>query len=86
MFAGNLTHARLLVLAEWEKRMRKLLLGKSEEKIGLVLAGIGRPLEDPPAAFGIIMIACIVARRNHVSADLPRCQQQLIELQVVVAE
>ena len=66
--------------------MRQLFLGQAEEKIGLVLAGIRRPLQDPARSLRIVLIASVVAGSNLLRPNLPGGQQQLVELQVVVAQ
>ena len=47
VFPRQLPHCRLGETPEREEGMRQLLLGQTEKKIGLVLACIRRPLQDP---------------------------------------
>ena len=72
--------------AEREERAGELLLRQSEEEVGLVLGSIGGALEDPAAALRVVLVAGVVAGGDAVGADLARGDEQLIELQMVVAE
>ena len=74
MSTRDLTHLWLRITAEREKRVRKLILRKPEEEVGLVLAGVRRPLQDPAAACLVVFVARVVASRDQVGADLPRGQ------------
>ena len=47
---------------------------------------VRRPLQDPPVAHRVVLIARIVACGDAVCANLPRAHQKLIELQMVVAK
>ena len=65
---------------------RKLLLRQAEEEVSLILARIRGPLQEPASAGLVVLIARVVAGRDQLRADLPRGQQQLIELEMVVAQ
>ncbi len=50
------------------------------------MAGVGGALEDPAVALGVVLVAGVVAGGDAVGADLAGGDEQLVELQVVVAE
>src|ERR1700722_6042754 len=64
----------------------ELILGQTKQEIGLVLGGIRRTLEQPAATVLIKLNPRVMPRRQRVRADLLRDDQELIKLQVVVAE
>jgi len=64
----------------------ELLLRQAKEKVGLILGQIGGALENPAAACGVVLVDRIVAGGDAISADGARGLEQLVELEVVVAE
>src|SRR5450432_1456766 len=86
MAPRDLSHLRLLIISQGEEGARKLLLRKAEEEVSLVLAGICRALQYPPAPRRIIFVSRVMPGCDAVGTDLPRGQQQLVKLQVVVAK
>ena len=61
-------------------------MGQAEEEVGLVLGLVGWAGEDPASARLVKVIAGVVARCDAVRADLAGGDEELIELEVVVAE
>jgi hypothetical protein len=88
--AGNLAHLGLGQATEREERARQLLLGEAEEEIGLILGQVGGALENPAptprVACSIVLVDRVVAGGDAAGADRARGLEQLVELQVVVAE
>ncbi len=66
--------------------MGKLLLGEPEQKISLVLGEIRRALENPAPARRIIFVYRVMASGDTAGADRARGPEQLVELQMVVAQ
>src|SRR5271165_918321 len=86
VLAGKLAHLRLRQIAQGEKRSAKLLLRESEEEIGLILAAICGTLKQHAAAGVVVLNPSIVSGSDTIGANLLRDNQQLIELQMIVAE
>src|ERR1700733_14971434 len=86
MSPRRLAHLGLGHVAQREKRPRKLFLRQPEEKIRLVLGQISRSLQDPALTRWIKLVHRVVAGRNPLSSDAARRLEQLIELDVVVAQ
>ncbi len=86
MVGGHGADGRLLHFAEGEERAGELLLGEAEEEVGLILAAVGGAGEDPAAAGFVVAIARVVAGGDALGADLAGGEEELIELEVVVAE
>jgi len=84
--AGHFPHLGLGHAAQREERVRKLLLGEAEEKVGLVLGEVCRALEDPAPARGVVLVHGVVAGGDAAGADGARSLKQLVELEVVIAE
>jgi hypothetical protein len=63
-----------------------LILRETEEEVGLILGVIGGAGEDPALSLRIKMIACIVPGGDAVGTDLACGDEELVELEVVVAE
>ena len=76
----------LLHFAEGEERAGELILCEAEEEVGLVLAVIGGAGENPAAADFVEVVAGVVACGDAVGADLAGGDEELVELEVVVAE
>ena len=83
---GHLADCGLLHLAEGEEGAGELLLSQAEEEVGLVLGVVGGAGEDPAAARGVEVVAGVVAGGDAVGADLAGGDEELVELEVVVAE
>ena len=64
----------------------ELILRQTEQKIGLILGAIGRTLEQPAAALLIELHPSVVAGGQRIGANLLGDDQQLIELQMIVAQ
>ena len=86
MAGGHLADGGLLHFAEREKGARELLLRETKEKIGLVFRAVGRTREDPALAGFVEAVARVVAGGDAVRADLAGSDEELVELEVVVAE
>src|SRR5215472_1491913 len=86
VLARQLAHMRLAHVAQRKTRAAQLLLGKAEKKIGLVLGWISGAQEQPAVALRRKLAASVVPSRQQVSADLPCGNQQLVKLQMVVAQ
>ncbi len=74
------------MLSQRKQRVRQLRLRQAEEEVGLVLGEIRRPLQNPALARGVILVDRVVSGGNRIRADGSRRLQQLVELQMVVAE
>ena len=61
-------------------------MGEAEEEVGLVLGLVGGAGEDPAAAGFVVMVAGVVACGDALGADLAGGEEELVELEVVVAE
>src|SRR5262249_42172958 len=85
VISRQLTHLWLAHVAEGKAGTTKLFLSQAKQKICLVLRGIGSATQQPAISIRIEVAASVMARSQQVSADLPRSNQQLIELQMVVA-
>src|SRR5712671_6105142 len=75
MLARQLAHLRLLHVAQGKQRAAELLLREPEEKICLVLGGIGGAAQQPAIALRRKLAARVMSRGQHVSANLPRGNQ-----------
>src|ERR1700734_362686 len=82
----QITDLRLGHFSERKKRAAELILGQTEQKISLILRGICRTLEQPAAALLIELNSRVVTSGERVRADLLSDNQQLVELQMVVAQ
>ncbi len=85
-FGGHDADGGLLHLAEREEGAGELVLGQAEEEVGLVLGLVGGAGEDPAAAGFVVVVAGVVAGGDAVGADLAGGDEELVELEVVVAE
>ena len=83
---GHLADGGLVQLAEREEGARELLLREAEEEVGLVLGRVGGARENPAAARCVEVVAGVVAGGDAVGADLAGGGEELVELEVVVAE
>src|SRR6185503_5645071 len=79
-------HLRLTHLAQREARAAELLLREPEEEVSLVLGRVSRATQQPAVALRRKLAARVVARGQQVCANLPRRDQQLIKLKMVVAQ
>jgi hypothetical protein len=79
-------HLWLGEAAEGEEGAGKLLLGEAEEEVGLVFGEIGRSLENPALAGGVVLIDGVVAGSDAAGADGASGLDEGIELEMVVAE
>ncbi len=86
MVGGHFADGWLLHFAQGEEGARELGLGETEEEVGLVLGAVGGTGEDPAVADGVEVIAGVVAGGDTLGADLAGGEEELIELEVVVAE
>src|SRR5579859_4919479 len=86
MLPRQIAHLGLGHLAQRKTSAAELLLGKAKEEISLVLGRIGSPLQQPAIALCIELATRIVAGSQQVSADLPGSDQQLVKLEMVIAE
>ena len=85
-FGGHLADVGLLHLAEGEEGAGELILRETEEEIRLVLGLVGGAGEDPALSLLVKMIPRIVPGGDAVGADLAGGDEELVELEVVVAE
>src|SRR5215472_15414154 len=83
---SDLANLGLLHFAKGKEGSRELLLGKAEEEVGLILGVICRARENPASACLVVMVASVVASGDAVGADLTSGEEELVELEVVVAE
>ncbi len=83
---GQLADGWLLHFAEGKEGVAELVLSEAEEEVGLVFRAIGGAGEDPAVADGVEAIASVVASGDAAGADLAGGDQELIELDVIVAE
>ena len=72
--------------AEGEEGAGELVLSEAEEEVGLVLGQVGGALEDPAGACGVVLVDGVVAGGDAVRADGAGGEQELVKLEVVVAE
>src|SRR6476619_5414214 len=86
VLARQLAHLWLIHVPERKQRAAELLLRKAEEKICLVLGGIGGAAQQPPIALRGKLATRVMPCGQHVRANLSRGNQQLVELQMVVAQ
>ena len=86
MLPRRLAHLRLGHAAQRKQRPRQLLLRQPEEKVRLVLGQVRRPLQNPAPALLVVLVHRVVAGGDALRADAARRLQQLIELEMVVAE
>lgn len=61
-------------------------MSEAEEEVGLVLGAVGGAGEDPAVAGLVEMVASVVAGGDALGADLAGGEEELIELEMVVAE
>jgi hypothetical protein len=85
-FGGHDADGGLVHLAEGEEGAGELLLREAEEEVGLVLGLVGGAGENPTVADGVEVIAGVMAGGDAVCPDLAGGCEELIELEVVVAE
>lgn len=83
---GHLADGWLLHFAQGEEGAGELGLGEAEEEVGLVLGAVGGTGEDPAVADGVEVIAGVVAGGDSLGTDLAGGEEELIELEVIVAE
>ncbi len=86
MLPRQLANLGLGHAAERKESAAELLLREAEEKVSLVLAAVGGTLEQPASAGIVVLHAGVVAGGNAIGADLLRDYEQLIKLQMIVAE
>src|SRR5262249_39640451 len=86
MLARQLSNLRLGHVAQRETRAAELLLGQAKQEVSLVLGRIGSATQQPAVANCIELAPGVVGGGQKIGADLPRSNQQLIKLQVVVAK
>src|SRR6266478_5221526 len=91
MLAGELPHLRLGHISEREKRPAELLLRQTEQEICLVLGMIRGgttcgTLQQPPATLIVEFHSRVMPRCYSIRANLLGNSEQLIELQMIVAE
>src|SRR5271166_2080415 len=73
-------------LTQRKQRPAQLLLRQAEQKVCLVFGEVCRTLQYPPPGALVVLIARVMSCSEQVGADLARGNQQLIELQMVVAK
>src|SRR5271165_728085 len=83
---GLFTHRGLMHVTQRKQGSAQLLLCQTKQKIGLVLRQIGRTSENPSSGAVVVFVAGIVSGGQQVGANLPGSHEQLIELQMIVAE
>ena len=83
---GDFADLGLGQAAQRKERARQLLLREAEEEVGLVLGEICGPLENPAPARGVELVDRVVAGGDAAGADGAGGEEQLVELEVVVAE
>src|SRR5207302_7086260 len=86
MLPGTLADFGLVHVPQWEQSAAELLLGQTEEKICLVLAKIGRPLEEPALSLLIECDSGIMSCRDLLGSNLTSHGVQFLKLQMIVAE
>src|SRR5882724_8354954 len=86
MLAREFADFRLGHVAQRKERAAQLLLREAEKKISLVLAVVGGALQQPTLSRLIISDASVMPGGDALGADLLRHNQQLIELQMIVAK
>src|SRR5579884_4078452 len=69
-----------------KQRAAELVLSEPKQEVGLVLGEIGRTLQQPASAGVVVLDPRIVPGRQQVGADLARRNEELVKLQVIVAE
>src|ERR1700733_25853 len=84
--AGQVANLRLSHIAERKQRVAELILSETKQKIGLILGGIRWTLKQPASGLVIELNSGVVAGGQRVRANLLRHDQQLIKLQMVVAQ
>ncbi len=73
VLAGEFADIRLAQVAEREQRAAELLLlGKAEEKVRLILAMVGRALQEPAASRLVVRHPRVVTGSDAVSPNLTR--------------
>src|SRR5215471_13670696 len=86
MLARQLPNLRLVHVAQREARADELLLGQAKQEVGLILRRIGGATQQPAVAIGIELAQSVVAGGQEIGADLPCRNEQLIKLQMIVAQ
>ena len=84
--ASQVANLRLGHFAEGKQSAAELILGQAEQEISLILRRICRALEQPAAALLVELDPRVVTGGQCIRANLLRDDQQLIELQMVVAQ
>src|ERR1700684_1358071 len=84
--AGEFTDLRLGHVAKRKHRAAELILRQAEQEISLVFTCVGGTLEEPAAPGFIKGHARVVTGGNTLSPNLLSHNEQLIKLQVIVAE
>jgi hypothetical protein len=85
-FGGHDADGGLLHVAKGEEGAAKLFLCQAEEEVGLVFRLVGGAGEDPALAGLVEAVAGVVAGGDAVGADLAGREEELVELEVIVAE
>ncbi len=83
---GHGADGGLLHFAEREQGARELGLGEAEEEVGLVLGAVGGAGENPSVSFCGEVVAGVVAGGDEFGTDLAGGEEELVELEVIVAE
>src|SRR6266478_4167778 len=84
MASCNLPHFGLQQAAQGKQSAAELLLCQAEKEICLILRAVHGALEQPALRSGIKLHSRVMSRCEQVCADLLCCEQQLIELKMVV--
>ncbi len=84
--ARDVADLRLGEVTEGEEGVGELVLSEAEEEPGLVFGAVGGAGEDPAAADGVVVVAGVVAGGDVGCADLAGGDEELVELEVVIAE
>src|SRR5690349_15761553 len=86
MLPRLLAHVGLSHAAQRKQGAAELLLGQPKQEISLILREVGGTLQQPSSALVVVLDPSIVPGRQQVGANLPCRDQELVKLQVIVAE
>src|SRR6266566_5438682 len=86
MLPGQFAHLWFIHIAQRETRATELLLGKTKEKVRLVLGAVSSAAQQPAVALRVKLATGVVSRSQQVCSDLAGSEQQLVKLQMVVAQ
>src|ERR1022692_1522210 len=86
VLASEFPHFGLGHPAQRKQRAAQLFLCKPKQKISLIFRFVRRTLKQPSPALLIKGNPSIMSGRNRIGANLPRHNQKLIKLQVIVTE